>query len=390
MTTPNGLITPPDSGTGARVPRLMSLDAFRGLVIVMMFVVNVAGSDPAFPSWFPHRGWNEGKMGVGLADFVFPWFLFIVGTSIPFSISSGRGMNLSPGKKAIAALRRGVTLYLLGTLLWCATIGYGDVKNFPKITSAVFGHWDILPLIGFGYAVGALLALLPRWTRVAFVVVIVVAKWASLTQITHPELGRVVWEQQQSFDHYVRSVFGWWGTLLTQGLPAAAEVVLGSFAGEILRSSLTRERKVAILVGVGSGTCLLAMLWHSFGGLALSKDFLTSSYILVTAGSAGAMLGILYFVVDVRGWTQLTFLRVFGLNAIAVYFVGEMVWKTILIRWQVATPDGGSSIAITALQAWLQHFFTASAGSYATIAVYVGAYWLFCRALYRRGIFIRI
>ena len=61
-------------------PRLMSLDAFRGLVIVVMFLVNVAGMDPAFPAWFAHRGWADGHMGNGLADFVFPCFLF---TALP-------------------------------------------------------------------------------------------------------------------------------------------------------------------------------------------------------------------------------------------------------------------------------------------------------------------
>lgn len=63
-------------------PRLSSLDVFRGLTIVLMILVNSPGNQTAY-SWLNHSAWN----GCTLADLVFPFFLFIVGVSLVFSLS---------------------------------------------------------------------------------------------------------------------------------------------------------------------------------------------------------------------------------------------------------------------------------------------------------------
>ena len=63
--------------------RDLSLDAFRGLTVVLMVIVNVQGSgDDAF-SLLNHAPWH----GLTFADLVFPWFLFIVGLSAPLALA---------------------------------------------------------------------------------------------------------------------------------------------------------------------------------------------------------------------------------------------------------------------------------------------------------------
>lgn len=375
--------------------RLLSLDAFRGLVIVLMFLVNVAGRDPAFPEWFAHRGYNDGRHGNGLADFVFPWFLFIVGCAVPFSMASGRAKGMPYWRRVLAALRRGVVLYLLGTLLWCASIGY-DPKRMIDVS--VFLHWDILPLIGFGYFAAVLVGSLPRGVRVGIVVALLLFKAASLTLIPHPEFGRVVWTNTHSYDQFLKSRLGWWGVLVTQGLAAASVVMLGALAVEYLRDQSRAIAERALRLAAW-GTVLTAASYAAHRlALPYSKDFLTSSYTLLMAGTGAITLALLTYIIDVRKWTTLTWLRVYGMNAIAVYILAELMWKTAMVRWNMVTPWGEASMMVASMKAWLQHWAGAvlpeagakAAGSWLLVAGYIAFYWAVAAALHRAKMYIKV
>lgn len=382
-------------------PRLLSLDAFRGLVIVLMFLVNVAGTDPAFPSWFPHRGWNGGEMGNGLADYVFPWFLFIVGVAIPFSMHSGRGRALGVFGRISAAARRGVVIYLLGTLLWCATIGYRPADAAARwhgpITWRVVLHWDILPLIGLGYFLGVVLAQLMRGPfniaiRIGFVVLVLLAKFAILRLIPYPGETQVVWEQTRSLQSWINGRLGWAGVALTQGMPATACVVLGSLAGDWLRREGPARSRAAWLAAVGTAAYLVALTTHRTGLMPASKDFFTGSYVLGTCGAAALTLALLFWIVDIRRISSLMPLRVYGMNALAAYIGAELVWKTAMMQWQVANPAsiGGSSVMVTAVRAHLQDWLGRSAGSWTLVLGYILLYWIACWLLYRKRVFIKV
>ncbi len=367
--------------------RLASLDAFRGLVIVVMFLVNVGGTDPAFPAWFPHRGWNNGAMGNGLADFVFPCFLFIVGAAVPLSLSAGRGKGVPFWRRALSALRRGVTIYLLGTVIWCATIAYDK-----PITAQVLLHWDILPLIGFSYFLTVLLCHTPRWARIAFVVAVLVFKWAILTQIPLPGANAVVWTEHDSYQNHLRTALGWWGVALTQGLATTATTVLGALATDLIRTeSIAPPRRAALLAARGGALIAASYVWHRFGGMPYSKDFFTASYVLVMAGTGCVCLAFMYYLMDVTGRARFSFLRIYGSNAIAAYFLAEFMWKTVFTRWKLVTPTGDSSVFIASFKAWVAWALgSANAGAWGTVALYILFYWLICYALYRKGWFVKV
>src|SRR6266542_242899 len=82
--------------------RLESLDVFRGLTIAGMVLVNNPGSWSHIYWPLEHAEWN----GWTPTDLIFPFFLFIVGVAIPFSLS----------KRAQSANK----LHLLGGILFCA------------------------------------------------------------------------------------------------------------------------------------------------------------------------------------------------------------------------------------------------------------------------------
>jgi predicted acyltransferase len=63
--------------------RLISLDVFRGIAIAGMILVNMAGvADQVYPPLL-HADWN----GCTPTDLVFPFFLFIVGVAMAFSLA---------------------------------------------------------------------------------------------------------------------------------------------------------------------------------------------------------------------------------------------------------------------------------------------------------------
>src|SRR5579862_8652580 len=92
--------------------RLASIDAFRAITMLLMIFVNDLVLDFNVPDWLEHA--KEGEDRLGLADTVFPAFLFIVGLSIPLAIKSGR----KRGETRISAfwhiLRRGFALLVMG------------------------------------------------------------------------------------------------------------------------------------------------------------------------------------------------------------------------------------------------------------------------------------
>jgi heparan-alpha-glucosaminide N-acetyltransferase len=66
--------------------RIASIDILRALTMVLMIFVNDLWSLTDIPTWLEHVSRDED--GMGLADVVFPAFLFIVGMSLPFAVSS--------------------------------------------------------------------------------------------------------------------------------------------------------------------------------------------------------------------------------------------------------------------------------------------------------------
>lgn len=72
--------------------RLKSVDVFRGIAIILMIFVNYGGGHYHF---IEHATWN----GLHVADLVFPWFLFLMGTCIPLSLKSQ--LNRSASKYGI-------------------------------------------------------------------------------------------------------------------------------------------------------------------------------------------------------------------------------------------------------------------------------------------------
>src|SRR5262249_39760401 len=104
---PAPVLTPPPSPT----KRLLSLDVFRGITIAAMLLVNNPGAGAAYAP-LEHAEWN----GWPPTDLIFPFFLFIVGVAMAFSLAK-RSINASKGKLLWGIWLRAGSIFLCGALL---------------------------------------------------------------------------------------------------------------------------------------------------------------------------------------------------------------------------------------------------------------------------------
>src|SRR3989339_152442 len=107
-----------------RPARLLSLDAFRGLTIAGMLVVNSPGNNAAYAP-LEHAQWH----GCTPTDLVFPFFLFIVGAAVAFALARRKEAGEVPWPQL---LRRAAVLFGLGLFL-CA------IPNWHPETIRILG-----------------------------------------------------------------------------------------------------------------------------------------------------------------------------------------------------------------------------------------------------------
>lgn len=109
------------SGISARISdegdviRIESIDILRASTMVLMIFVNDLGSLKKIPEWLEHV--QPGVDGMGLADTVFPAFLFIVGVSLPYAIDNRRIKGDTQAQLIRHVISRTVALLVMGVFL---------------------------------------------------------------------------------------------------------------------------------------------------------------------------------------------------------------------------------------------------------------------------------
>ena len=362
---------------GADRKRLVSLDAFRGLTIFGMLLVNNIMLDTATPRQLRHAGWNE---GLNFADLVFPWFLFIVGVAIPYAVASHRKKGLPLWSYDLKVLSRAATLVFLGCLI------DSSINRRP-----IF-DLNVLQLIGLAYMVAALLYELPITRRVFLASGFLVAHWAAIKYLPIPGVGVGVFTPSQNIINHFNQVYlqpchlnGLFSVVTTSAL-----AILGTVVGDILRSEPdNRLRKVGYLALGGIALTLLGWLWSR--DIPFSKPLWTSSYVLYSAGLGALVLSFFYLVMDVKGWRWWAFpLVVFGMNAIVAYVAPILVKVYIFQEWMWKMPDGSNLPIGVAIPHWFYVHFGRVPGGWAYTMSYILACWIVLFQMYRKKVFVRV
>jgi predicted acyltransferase len=297
--------------------RLRSLDAFRGLTIAAMIVVNNPGNPDAVYWPLAHAEW----FGWTPADLVFPFFLFIMGVSLGFSLERRRKTD-SALKLARHILVRAVVLAFLG-------IALNGLFVVPWHQLRLTGVLQRIALV-YAAASGILLTA-SRRLRILLIATILIGYWLLLTHTAAPGHAPGDLSPQGNLASWIdRQVFGarmFTPLIEPEGLlstfPTLATALLGTLAADWFRSGRSKSSIVLGMLGAAAAATLAGDIWSHW--FPISKNLWTSSYVLLTGGLALAALALCYWLIDVlalRRWAE-PFV-VFGVNPLALYFASGM------------------------------------------------------------------
>src|SRR5690606_36286051 len=174
----------------AETKRLISLDAFRGFTIAAMIMVNYPGSwSHVYPPLL-HVDWH----GITPTDLIFPFFIFIVGTSIALAYSKrvSAGVPKNPMYRKIVI--RSLKIFIVGILLWM----------FPKFELDTIRYAGVLQRIAVVFLASALLFLNSKWkTQAIIAAVLLVGYWLAMVLIPTPGYGKPMLEPGVNLAAYI-------------------------------------------------------------------------------------------------------------------------------------------------------------------------------------------
>lgn len=299
--------------------RLISLDMLRGLTIALMIVVNDPGSWQHLYWPLAHASWN----GVTITDFVFPFFIFIVGVSIVLSSSKQLQGGADKQKMRKKIWIRSLKIFGLGLFL----------ALFPEFNFMELRIPGVLQRIAIVYLVCALIGLSTGWkTQAKIAVSLLVGYWLAMVLIPVPEIGAGVLEPGKNLAAYIDNLViplrlyqGTWdpeGLLST--LPAIATGLTGMLAGQLLKQDFDIEKKLNYLFFIGFLCILGGYAWDLV--FPFNKNLWSSSFVLFTSGWAFMSFAACILIVDVHGYQKVAkFGVIYGSNAITIYVLAGML-----------------------------------------------------------------
>ncbi|MCU0474091.1 MAG: DUF5009 domain-containing protein [Bacteroidales bacterium] len=351
--------------------RIYSIDIMRGLTLLFMLLVNDLNMQVA-PSWLGHM--KATFDGMGLADWVFPGFLFITGMAIPFAFSKRLEKKESQYDISKHILIRFISLIIIGVLmlntervdpeltgigknLW-ATLMYLGVflfwndylkkdERFLLVTSLkliglailvflvlkfrsgepenngslITGWWGILGLIGWGYLVSAFTYLVCRDSILKSSVMLVIFLVMNMLS---------GWNMFGKLD----SIKPYLGVLIDGNVPFI--VLTGLIGGLIIKKFRSERYHFVMLTFIGLGIFCIASGFILRNWFIISKIQGTPSWGMICNGISFLLFALIFLIVDVkkkRRWSL--FLKPAGENSLTAYLAPDILYNMI---WMSGVP----------------------------------------------------
>ncbi|UCC39852.1 MAG: DUF1624 domain-containing protein [Candidatus Aminicenantes bacterium] len=317
--------------------RLSSLDAFRGITITGMILVNNPGSSEHVYAPLRHAEWH----GWTPTDLVFPFFLFIVGVSISFALSKRIDEGAVNRSLYIKIFKRSLILFALGIFL----------ALIPRFNFETLRIPGVLQRIALCYLFSSILFFKTGTKKRAILAFSFLAfYWLIMKLMPVPGYGAGVLDYEGNLCAYIdlkllaghlyMPEFDPEGILST--LPALSTTLLGTLAGDWLRSSRSIIQKTAWVFLGGIFLILSGLLLHPF--FPINKQLWTPTFVLFTAGAALILLGGCYGIMEGRGLKKWAILfMVSGTNAITIYVGSALMAKLI---YTIEVSASGSPISL--------------------------------------------
>jgi len=371
----------PSAGLSAVPPslteRIRSLDFFRGLTMFLLIGEStllyehlrdpgLAGTVLGFiGTQLDHHPWA----GLRFWDLVQPFFMFIVGAALAFSVAKREERGDSRAAITKHVVVRSIMLLVLGWALYC--IGPGRIT---------FRFQNVLAQLGVTYPIAYFLMRRKPRTQIAWSFAFILA-----TEVIYRTFWIAGYDQPFVPDHN----FGSWFDMLLGGelssghwvafnaLPTAAHTVWGVLAGQWLRRPAAPRKKIAWLAGLGAigvaaGFALTAVS-------PMIKRISTGSFVVASGGFCLLTLAFSYWLIDVKKWDKwAVFLNIVGMNSLFIYLFTES-GGTVWIR-KLVLPF---TMAFGGLAGELPAEILTSVAAWACL-------WSMCYWLYKRKIIIKI
>lgn len=349
--------------------RVLSIDIMRGLTLFLMLFVNDLYVD-GVPEWLVHT--KADFDGMGLADWVFPGFLFMVGMAVPFAIQSRLKagdtyprvlvhifvrtvslliigifmMNSSHLNSELAGINKNlwaILMYLSVFLIWnqyrnlsgtvllllkgigfvglialAAVFRSGTPENVGWLQT---GWWGILGLIGWGYFVAAVVYLICKDSllkTVVFWVLFLVLNMLSQLNLL-------------DFLDTIKPIFG---VIIDGNVPSI--VITGLVFSLILRNLEKQDLTKFIIAGVVFGGAVLGLGFILRNWFIISKLMGTPSWAMICNGISVLVFMLLYIIIDVMGrkkWAAV--FKPAGQNSLTTYLAPDILYHLI---WMFSIP----------------------------------------------------
>ena len=351
--------------------RISSIDIMRGLTLVLMLFVNDLNMNIA-PAWLGHM--TAEFDGMGLADWVFPGFLFIVGMAIPFSFSKRFSSGQSTYDISKHILTRFISLIIIGVLmlnsgrvnpeltgisknLWAILMylavflywnDYTDKENkfftiigFKLLAmsilvflimkfrsgqpanngSLITSWWGILGLIGWGYLVSAFTYVLCRESIFK----------TSLIAVFFLIMNMLSGLKMLEFLNPVKPILG---IIIEGNVPFI--VLSGLIAGLLIKKIPVKEFRKSFIIFMSLG------LFYLLSGFVLRRWFIiskiqaTPSWAMISNGISFLVFILLYWIIDIKNkikWAS--FLQPAGENSLTTYLAPDILYYLI---WSSGIP----------------------------------------------------
>lgn len=362
--------------------RYLALDALRGFTIAMMILVNTPGSWEFVYAPFMHADWH----GCSPTDLVFPFFLFVVGSAMYFSLQKSSlqkvAMQLSPAI-AFMIVRRAAIIFILGLIF-----------------NAVLGGWENLRIMGvlqriaLAYAMAAFIVLSLKRTYVYVMgIFLLLGYWLLLViggsddpfGLTQNIVVKLDVELLGAEHMYSGKGVPFDPEGLLSTLPAIVNVLIGFELTRFLVAQKNRVNSVVSLLVLGAAGIVLGLVWNIW--LPINKSLWTSSFVIYSAGYFCIALALFVWLVDIKQFKPLAqpFI-IYGSNSIFIYMLAPFwVHAYLFIPMQ---GDGGNFYS--ALFTWLAQIFPPAMASLVFALLHVLLFWIISLLLYRYKIFIKV
>jgi predicted acyltransferase len=350
------------------------------------------------PEWLKYQVGHAKWEGFTAWDLIMPLFLFVVGAAMPLAFAKRWESGVKARSMYWRIIRRVMVLWVLGMAV------QGNLLVADREWIHIFSN--TLQAIAVGYLVTSILLMhLPMLGQVIATVLLLVGYWLLMLLVPFGGHPAGTMEETVNLAMYIdEAVLGQFRdgttyTWLLSGMGFAAMVLMGVFAGHLLRSRWSDTMKVVWLALLGGLCLVLGWFWaggfdnlDALGNVTLVgawrfpiiKHLFTSSMVLWAAGWSYLLLALFFLLIDVCGLRFLGFFfEVIGANAIFAYVSSHLF-------------RGSFENVANVLLGGLARYFGTLPDPMPAIGHALGpagaliVFWLILYYMYRKGTFLRV